>query len=110
MGDNRVNAVSLMVNVLDPQKDDSEVGALVSEHGIELARQRSAKKGILEGDSLGRMFAWMRPNDLIWNYVINNYLMGQDPPPFGARTCKVKQVRTVRDRSCFSTGSVPISN
>jgi polyhydroxyalkanoate synthase subunit PhaC len=81
-GDKRVNAVSLMVNVLDPRNDDSDVGALVSEHGIELARQRSMKKGILEGDSLGRMFAWLRPNDLIWNYVINNYLMGQDPPPF----------------------------
>ncbi|MEN9873215.1 MAG: hypothetical protein RL186_112 [Pseudomonadota bacterium] len=81
-GDARVNAVSLMVNVLDPRNDDSEVGALVSEHGIELARQRSMKKGILEGDSLGRMFAWLRPNDLVWNYVINNYLMGQDPPPF----------------------------
>jgi polyhydroxyalkanoate synthase subunit PhaC len=80
--DKRVNAVSLMVNVLDPRNDDSDVGALVSEHGIELARQRSMKKGILEGDSLGRMFAWLRPNDLIWNYVINNYLMGQDPPPF----------------------------
>jgi polyhydroxyalkanoate synthase subunit PhaC len=82
IGDERVNAVSLMVNVLDPRNDDSEVGALVSEHGIELARQRSMKKGILEGDSLGRMFAWLRPNDLIWNYVINNYLMGQDPPPY----------------------------
>jgi polyhydroxyalkanoate synthase subunit PhaC len=81
-GDTRVNAVSLMVNVLDPRNDDSDVGALVSEHGIEMARQRSMKKGILEGDSMGRMFAWLRPNDLIWNYVINNYLMGQDPPPF----------------------------
>jgi polyhydroxyalkanoate synthase subunit PhaC len=81
-GDTRVNAVSLMVNVLDPRNDDSDVGALVSENGIELARQRSMKKGILEGDSLGRMFAWLRPNDLIWNYVINNYLMGQDPPPY----------------------------
>lgn len=81
-GDTRINAVSLMVNVLDPRNDDSDVGALVSEHGIEMARQRSMKKGILEGDSLGRMFAWLRPNDLIWNYVINNYLMGQDPPPF----------------------------
>lgn len=80
--DNRVNALVLMVNVLDPQREDSEVGALVSNNGIELARQRSAKEGILKGESLARMFAWLRPNDLVWNYVINNYLMGQDPPPF----------------------------
>ncbi|MDB5432253.1 MAG: poly(R)-hydroxyalkanoic acid synthase [Caulobacter sp.] len=82
MGDSRVNAISMMVCVLDPDPADSEVGALVSKHGIELARQRSAKKGILEGSSLSRTFAWLRPNDLIWNYVINNYLHGEDPPPF----------------------------
>jgi polyhydroxyalkanoate synthase len=81
-GDNRVGAVSLMVCVLDPQKEDSEVGSLVSPNGIRLARQRSAKKGILEGHSLARMFAWLRPNYLVWNYVINNYLHGEDPPPF----------------------------
>jgi polyhydroxyalkanoate synthase subunit PhaC len=80
--DGRVNAVVLMVNVLDPQRDDSEVGSLVSDNGIELARQRSRKEGVLKGESLARMFAWLRPNDLVWNYVINNYLMGQDPPPF----------------------------
>jgi polyhydroxyalkanoate synthase len=71
-----------MVCVLDPQPADSEVGALVSKNGIEMARQRSAKKGILEGASLARTFAWLRPNDLVWNYVINNYLHGEDPPPF----------------------------
>jgi len=81
-GDERVNAVVLMVTVLDPQKDDSEVGALVSKNGIALARERSAKKGILEGASLSRTFAWLRPNDLIWNYVVNNYLHGEQPPPF----------------------------
>lgn len=80
--DDRVNAIVLMVCVLDPQRGDSEVGALVSKNGIELARQRSAKKGILEGQSMARMFAWLRPNDLVWNYVINNYLNGDDPPPF----------------------------
>ena len=80
--DKRIGAVTLMVTVLAPEKTDSEVGALVSDHGIQLARERSAKKGILEGASLSRMFAWLRPNDLVWNYVINNYLHGEDPPAF----------------------------
>jgi polyhydroxyalkanoate synthase len=81
-GDTRINAVSLMVCVLDPDAGDSESGALVSKHGIEMARRRSAKKGILEGSSLSRTFAWLRPNDLVWNYVINNYLHGEAPAPF----------------------------
>lgn len=81
-GDDRVNSATLMVCVLHPKRDDSEVGALVSDHGIKLARERSAKKGILEGTSLSRMFAWLRPNDLVWNYVVNNYLLGEDPPAF----------------------------
>ena len=81
-GDKRINAVSLMVCVLDPDAGDSDSGALVSKHGIEMARQRSAKKGILEGSSLSRTFAWLRPNDLVWNYVINNYLHGEAPAPF----------------------------
>jgi polyhydroxyalkanoate synthase len=81
-GDDRINSASLMVCVLDPDMADSEAGALVSAHGIEMARRRSAKKGVLEGASLSRTFAWLRPNDLVWNYVINNYLHGEDPPPF----------------------------
>ena len=79
--DDRVGCATLMVCVLDPQARDSETGALVSKHGIELARQRSAKKGILEGSSLSRTFAWLRPNDLIWNYVVNNYLHGEPIRP-----------------------------
>ncbi|PHS21854.1 MAG: class II poly(R)-hydroxyalkanoic acid synthase [Robiginitomaculum sp.] len=81
-GDKRINALTFQVCVLDPRRDDSELGQIVSEKSIEIARSWSRNKGILKGDDLARMFAWMRPNDLVWSYVINNYLMGQDPPPF----------------------------
>ena len=81
-GDDRINALTFMVCVLNPQKEDSELGQLVSDNSLEAARAYSKRKGILKGDDLARMFAWMRPNDLIWNYVVNNYLMGEDPPPF----------------------------
>jgi len=80
--DNRVNCYTLMVSVLDSKRSDSEVGLFVTDEAIEASRKHSRKKGILAGEDLARSFAWMRPNDLIWNYVVNNYLLGEDPPPF----------------------------
>ena len=82
MGDTRAGAITMMVCVLEPRPGDTEASSLVSHNGIALARQRAAKKGVIEGSSLARGFAWLRPNDLIWNYVINNYLLGDDPPAF----------------------------
>jgi polyhydroxyalkanoate synthase len=81
-GDDRVNCYTLQVCVLDGRKEDSEIGLFVSDEAIEAARKHSQRKGILSGDELSKSFAWLRPNDLIWNYVVNNYLLGEDPPPF----------------------------
>ncbi len=80
--DDLLGALTLMVCVLHPKQNDIEAGSLVSENGLALAKRRAAKKGVIKGDDLARGFAWLRPNDLIWNYVINNYLLGQDPPAF----------------------------
>ncbi|WP_284125723.1 PHA/PHB synthase family protein [Parerythrobacter aestuarii] len=80
--DDLLGALTLMVCVLHPKQNDIEAGSLISQNGLELARRRAAKKGIIKGDDLARGFAWLRPNDLIWNYVINNYLLGDDPPAF----------------------------
>lgn len=81
-GSAQLGALTIMVCVLHPMQSDSEAGSLISENGLALARQRAAKAGIIKGDDLSRGFAWLRPNDLIWNYVVNNYLMGEDPPAF----------------------------
>ena len=42
----------------------------------------SARRGYLDGEALASVFSWLRPNDLIWNYVVNNYLLGKEPPAF----------------------------
>ena len=46
------------------------------------AKQMSKARGVLDGHEMAKMFAWMRPNDLIWNYWVNNYLLGNKPPAF----------------------------
>ena len=47
-----------------------------------LAMADSARRGYLKGQSLAGVFAWLRPNDLVWNYWVNNYLLGKEPPAF----------------------------
>lgn len=61
---------------------DSDFAALVTPETIMAAKQMSKARGILDGHEMAKMFAWMRPNDLIWNYWVNNYLLGNAPPAF----------------------------
>lgn len=79
--DNRVNAISYAVTLLD-WSTPSMVGMLHSKPLINQARRGSRRKGIISGRDLGKLFAWFRPNELVWNYWVNNYLMGEDPPSF----------------------------
>jgi len=81
LGDERVTAATFMVTVLDTSVP-STVGTLVSEKTVAAAIRRSGKKGVLAGADLARAFALLRPNDLIWNYWVGNYLLGGDPPAF----------------------------
>jgi poly[(R)-3-hydroxyalkanoate] polymerase subunit PhaC len=77
----RVGALTTMVCALD-QSRMGTTGALASREVAAAAVAESARKGYLDGRALAGVFAWLRPNDLIWNYVVNNYLLGKDPPAF----------------------------
>jgi polyhydroxyalkanoate synthase len=80
-GDRRVNVAAFGVMLLDFESE-APIGALQSRPVLRFAAKRSAKKGILPASNLATVFAWMRPNDLVWNYWVNNYLEGKDPPSF----------------------------
>ncbi|HEY0626665.1 MAG TPA: class I poly(R)-hydroxyalkanoic acid synthase [Allosphingosinicella sp.] len=67
------------------QVDFSEAGDLLQFTGdeqLELVRQLSAEKGYLDGRYMAAAFNLLRGQDLVWNYVVNHYLMGQDYPQF----------------------------
>jgi len=61
---------------------DSPATLFADEQTLEAAKRRSYQQGVLEGRDMAKVFAWMRPNDLIWNYWVNNYLLGKEPPAF----------------------------
>jgi class II poly(R)-hydroxyalkanoic acid synthase len=71
----------LGVTVLD-QTPEGTVAALIDEQSAALAVVASKARGYLDGRALAEVFAWLRPNDLIWNYWVSNYLEGKTPPPF----------------------------
>ncbi len=55
---------------------------MVDEVTAQLATASSQRRGYLDGRALAGVFAWLRPNDLVWNYWVNNYLLGRKPPAF----------------------------
>jgi poly(3-hydroxyalkanoate) synthetase len=76
-----VASLTLMVCALD-NESESTVSALTSRDVAAAAVAESARKGYLDGQALAGVFTWLRPNDLVWSYVVNNYLLGKAPPAF----------------------------
>jgi polyhydroxyalkanoate synthase len=76
-----VASLTLFVCALDNERAGT-VGALASREAAAAAIAESARRGYVDGQALAGVFAWLRPNDLIWNYVVNNYLLGRKPPAF----------------------------
>jgi polyhydroxyalkanoate synthase len=77
----RLAGLTLGVCVLDNEQAGVP-SAFVNRDIARAALAVSARKGYLDGRALAELFAWLRPNDLIWSYVVNNYLLGQRPPAF----------------------------
>ena len=79
----RIAAFGLAVTMLDQSPGRAGIaGALLDDTTAAAAVAASKARGYLDGRALAEVFAWLRPSDLIWNYWVNNYLLGRKPPAF----------------------------
>lgn len=81
--EDRARSLTLLVAILDVEgAADTSIGLFANLETLEIARLVSSGAGMLKGKDLAKVFAWLRPNDLIWAYWVNNYLLGLSPPAF----------------------------
>ena len=80
-GDDRIGTITLLNTLLD-YSEPGVLGAFTDEKTVARLEKQMAAKGVLEGSQMAGTFDILRANDLIFNYVVSNWLMGQDPPAF----------------------------
>jgi polyhydroxyalkanoate synthase subunit PhaC len=81
IGDERFASATFFTALTD-FKEAGDLGIFIDEEQLKNLEGRMAKKGYLEGADMATTFNMLRANDLIWSFVVNNYLLGKDPFPF----------------------------
>jgi len=80
-GERPVAALTLMTTLIE-FSDPGILGIFIDEPTVALRERTLGQGGILPGQDLATTFSFLRPNDLVWNYYVNNYLKGERPPAF----------------------------
>jgi polyhydroxyalkanoate synthase len=80
-GDDRVKSATYFVSLLDFSQP-GELGVFIDEAQVANLEKKMNERGYLEGAEMAGTFNLLRANDLVWSFVVNNYLMGKDPFPF----------------------------
>ena len=80
-GEKPVASATLLTSLLD-FTDTGILDIFIDETSVKYREAEMGKGGLLKGKDLACTFSFLRPNDLVWNYVVGNYLKGETPPPF----------------------------
>ncbi len=80
-GDDRVKSATYFATLVDFE-EVGELSVFIDEEQIAWLEEKMAERGYLPGEDMATTFNMLRSNDLIWSFVVNNYLMGKDPFPF----------------------------
>jgi poly[(R)-3-hydroxyalkanoate] polymerase subunit PhaC len=79
--DKRIVSATFMTSLVDFSRS-GELEVFIDEDQVSSLERKMSERGYLEGGEMATTFNMLRANDLIWSFVINNYLMGRDPFPF----------------------------
>jgi polyhydroxyalkanoate synthase len=79
--DNRIKSATFFTTMVD-FTEAGELSVFIDEEQLKALEERMNQKGYLDGSAMGTTFNMLRANDLIWSFVVNNYLLGKDPFPF----------------------------
>ena len=76
-----VASTTLLTTLVD-FSDTGVLDVFIDENFVRFREMQFAKGGLMAGRDMAQTFSFLRPNDLVWNYVVGNYLKGETPPPF----------------------------
>ncbi|NDB43446.1 MAG: alpha/beta fold hydrolase, partial [Betaproteobacteria bacterium] len=80
-GEKPVASATFLTTLID-FTDTGVLDVFIDENFVKFREMQMGQGGLLKGQDLASTFSFLRPNDLVWNYVVGNYLKGESPPPF----------------------------
>jgi polyhydroxyalkanoate synthase len=80
-GEKLVASATLLTTLID-FTDTGVLDVFIDEAFVKFREGQFAEGGLMKGKDMASTFSFLRPNDLVWNYVVGNYLKGETPPPF----------------------------
>src|SRR3546814_13383737 len=80
-GDDRIKSATYFAAMVD-FGEPGELEVFIDEDQLRALEDKMSERGYLEGSEMATTFNMLRANDLIWSFVVNNYLLGKDPFPF----------------------------
>jgi polyhydroxyalkanoate synthase subunit PhaC len=109
IGQDRINSATFL-NTLTDFKVPGALGIFTDEASVSKLEVSMAKTGFLPAENMAKTFNMMRGNDLIWNYVVNNWLKGEDPPAFDLLTWNADSTRMPAEMHSFYLRSCYLEN
>ena len=100
-GDETINSATFVVTPVDTQAELNDLFALIDEPTMRFAERYMQVMGYLDSRTMGLMFNLLRANELVWSNVINNYLLGKEPPAFDILFWNSDGTRVVKNAHTF---------